>query len=133
MKKSILRFSALGLLALAVAGAPIQLSAQTNEKPAAVKKQPAERKQGTIPFRGKLKAVDKTAKTITVGERTFQITSDTKIFKGDKPALLEDGVAGESVTGGYKKAEDGKLIATRITFSPNAEPKGASKKEAPKQ
>jgi hypothetical protein len=68
-----------------------------------------------------LKALDKTAKTITYGETTLQVTSDTKIIKDEKPATLEDGVIGEPVSGTYKKNESGHSTATMIRFG--AKPK----------
>src|SRR5205809_7966017 len=46
------------------------------------------------PFHGKLAAVDKVAKTITIGKSVYHVTSETKIKKGDKPAILEAGVVG---------------------------------------
>lgn len=128
------------------------LSAQTNETPAAVKtegakaekksppkqagaKKAGEAKSRTLPFHGKLSAVDKMAKSISVGERTFQITSTTKIFKADKPALLEEGVVGELVTGSYKTNQDGKLAANSVYFggkSAGKTAKAAEKAEAKK-
>ena len=70
------------------------------------------------PFHGKLAAVDKTAKTITVGKRTFQITAETKINKAGQPATLNDGVVGEVASGYVKPTEDGKWLATTINFGP---------------
>ena len=65
-------------------------------------------------FNGKLTAVDTNAMTLTVGKRTFEITSETIITKAGKPATLADGVAGETASGAYKKGADGKLTATSI-------------------
>jgi hypothetical protein len=65
--------------------------------------------------------VDKTARTIIVGKRTFLITSETKINKSGKPATLEDGVVGEQVSGYVKPNEQGKLVATKINFGAKAE------------
>jgi len=50
---------------------------------------------------------------LTVGKRTFEVTSDTKITKDGKPAILGDLAAGDKVGGAYKKAGD-KLTATTI-------------------
>src|SRR5438128_2202305 len=124
MSKSILKLSLLGLLAAAVMGTPIQIRAQSNA-PAAEKKAP---KRTVLPFTGKLKAVDTTAKTIAIGERTFQITSDSKIFKDGKPATLVDGVVGEDAGGSYKKAEDGKLDIIMVHFGAKPEGKETKKK-----
>jgi hypothetical protein len=68
------------------------------------------------PFHGNLKAVDTTAKTITVGTLTLQITSDTKVTKDGKPATLSDAVVGEPVGGSYTKTADGKLNAVTVHF-----------------
>jgi hypothetical protein len=51
-----------------------------------------------------------------IGTRTFQITSRTRIFRGEQPALLEDGLLGESVTGSYLTGPDGKLVANTVYF-----------------
>jgi hypothetical protein len=111
MKNSLLRFSLLGLLAVAMAGTPIALRAQN--APAAAPKKAAPRTQSV---HGKLKAVDNTAKTLSVGQQTIQITSETKITKANKPATLTDGVVGEDVVVSYKKTADGKLDATTVRF-----------------
>jgi hypothetical protein len=87
------------------------------------------KKGGAGPFHGKLAAVDKMAKTITVGKRTFQVTSETKIKKAGKPATLSDGVVGEPVSGYVKPAADGKLMATTVNFGPKAS-ENSSKKSA---
>ena len=73
-------------------------------------------KSGVLPFHGKLKAVDAAAKTISVGTRIFEITSDTIIIKDGKAATLADGVVGEETGGAYKKTEDGKLLVTKLRF-----------------
>jgi hypothetical protein len=138
MMKSALKFGAIGLLVAAIAGAPTQLLAQTTNKPAATRKSTAEKKAPSDKKRtgggvhGNLAAIDKVAKTITVGKRTYQITSDTKISKAGKPATLEDGVQGEYVSLGYHATDDGKLNATTVKFggpqAKNAENTKAEKK-----
>ena len=130
MLKPIIKIGALSLLGLAIAGLPVQSLAQTTNKPAAEKKEKAAKKPSAGPFHGKLAALDKAAKTITVGKRTFQITSETKIIKAGKPATLEDGVVDETVSGYVQPTEDGKLVATKVTFGPKAENKGGEKKKA---
>ena len=140
MMKSILKISAVSLLVAAIAGLPLQLSAQSTNKPAAAKKAGAEKKDGAAkkkaahPFHGNLAAVDKSAKTITVGQSIYQITSDTKITKAGKPATLEDGVVGEEVGGYAKPTDDGKMAASSVRFGPKPEgAAGAKKKDtAPK-
>ena len=133
MKKTLLKIGVFSLLAVAITFAPTQGFADEKKTPAAPDKKEApagEKKQGRIPFHGKLDAVDKTAKTITLGERKFQITSETKLMKNGKPATLGDAVVGEEVGGNYQKGEDGKLNAKMVRFGPKpgAEVKGEAKK-----
>ena len=113
------------------AGTPALVeAAQNKDKAPTEKKEPAAKKQTAGPFHGKLAGVDKTAKTITVGKRTFQITSETKISKAGKPATLEAAVVGEEVSGYIKTGDDGKLVATTVHLGPKAETKTSqSKKE----
>lgn len=122
MTTTSLKLCLLGLFAAALTAMSSSVSAQeTNQHP--VKKEThtaRSNKSGVMPFHGKLKAVDKTAKTITYGERTLQITSETKIIKDDKPATLEDGVVGEPVSGTYKKSESGNPTAAMIRFGAKA-------------
>lgn len=84
------------------------------------------------PFRGKLAAVDKVAKTITIGKRTFYVTPETKLKKNGQPAALEDGVIGELCSGYQKPSEDGKLIATTVNFGPKPEPSQKAPRASPK-
>src|ERR1700756_312715 len=101
--KLLAQFSTSLLIALALLAGTTQMTAQSTDKVASDKKGTSqtndvaktENKSKGGPFHGKLVAVDKVAKTITVGKRTFLITSETKIKKGGKPATLEGGVVGE--------------------------------------
>jgi hypothetical protein len=142
MIKSKLKTVVPGLLILGMMVLPSQLFAQITNKTAAEKrpttetKEPSktEKKSSAGPFHGKLAAMDKIAKTITVGKRTFQITSETKIKKAGKFATLEDGVVGEDVSGYVKpSAADGKLVATTVNFGPKTDTKAADKKASPEK
>jgi hypothetical protein len=136
MLKSILRIGAISLLAAAVAGMPTQLLAQstnspaTTKKSATTKKDSAAKKKSAHPFHGNLAAVDKTAKTIKLGESVYLITSETKITKDGKPATLDDGIVGEPVSGYVKPTEDGKMVATTVRFGAKLEYKGTEKKSS---
>jgi hypothetical protein len=66
---------------------------------------------------------------LTIGKRVFFVTSETKIFKSDKPATFADGVVGEYVTGSYKKSDDGKLIAHSVYFGGKASGKAHAEKK----
>lgn len=112
-----------GLLAAVVLAVPVHVSAQSTNKPAATA---PDAKSRPIPFRGKLAAVDKTAKTITLDEktkRTFQVTSETKIMKDDKPATLDDATVGEAVRGSYRKSDDGKMTLRLLSIGAKGEAK----------
>lgn len=86
-----------------------------------------------MPFRGKVSAVDKTTKTITLegkeNGRTFQITSGTKITKDGKPAVLDDVAVGQSVGGLAKENAAGKWEASTVNLGTNA---GKSKRDSRK-
>jgi hypothetical protein len=66
--------------------------------------------------------------TVTVGQSTINVTSDTKITKDGKAATFSDITVGENVAGSYKKDDAGKLNATMIRIGEKA-PKGDKKKD----
>lgn len=78
------------------------------DKPVPAEKPDAKAHRPT-PFRGKIASVDTNTKILTVGERKFLATPETKIVKAGKPATLADAVVGEEVGGAYRKSDDGKL------------------------
>jgi hypothetical protein len=120
MSKFIVKLSLLTLLAMAVAGTPVALRAQATNNTPQRKISP----KRIYPFHGRLKAIDNSAKTISLANETIQINSETMITKSAKPATLEDGVVGDEVSGSYRKDADGKLNAVSLRFAPKppAEP-----------
>jgi hypothetical protein len=70
------------------------------------------------PFHGKVAAIDKTARTIQVGKRTFYVSPDCKLTKAGQPAKLEDAVVGEECGGYMKPSPEGKLVATTLRLGP---------------
>ena len=136
--KSFLRIGAFCLLAAAITGMPLQLLAQTTTNKTSTSTKTSTsgsspettRKKGkSIPFEGDISAVDKSAKTLKVGKRVFEITSDTKLFKNDKHASLDDAVVGEYVTGSYRKTSDDKLVAHNVYFGGKNKDKADKKKD----
>ena len=125
MNKFVLRFGLAGFLALALVGTPGTVQAQTAPTNPIAPRKIANRETA---FRGPLKAIDKTAKTISVGKDTIQITSETKITRAGKPATLEDGAVGDLVGGSYQKDADGKLNAMRLRFAPKPTPESSETK-----
>jgi hypothetical protein len=127
MIKSIGKLTLATIFAALVVGVPLSVSAQDKTTPPPSAPAPAVKPKG-IPFHGKLGAVDKVNKTITLDEKTkrvFEVTSDTKIMKAGKPATLDDGVVGEDVGGQYTKSADGKLMLRSLRFG--AEPETSTK------
>jgi hypothetical protein len=124
------------MLAMAIAGMPVRLLAQSTNKPAATKKSAAvqkdsaAKKKSAHPFHGNLAAVEKAAKTIKLGQSVYQITSETKISKDGKPVTLDDGVVGEPVSGYAKPTDDGKMTATTVRFGAKPEEKGSEKNKS---
>ena len=108
-------------IALMSTSAPAQTTNKPTSKPATEAKETV-KKPVAGPFNGKLAALDKNLKTITVGKRTFHISPETQIKKAGKTATLDDGVIGEQASGYVKPDENGNLIATRINFGPKTAP-----------
>jgi len=110
--------------AFVVGGTPGARAAEaSNDKSAQDSK--AEHKAKQVPFHGKVSAIDKTAKTIALEgkekNRTFQITSSTKITKDGKPAIFDDVTAGESVGGRAKESQAGKWEVVTLNIGTKAD------------
>jgi hypothetical protein len=89
----------------------------------------AGKKPSAHPFHGKLAAIDKTAKTITVGKSVYHLTAETKIKKDGNPATLADAVIGEEASGYVKPADDGKMNASSLNLGAKPEGKHTEKKK----
>lgn len=126
MKNYISKIIPLSLFAAALLTAPAFVRAQDANTGAPASDQSTTAKpktHGTIPFHGKLSAVDTGAMTLTVGNRTFEVTAGTKILNNGEPATLSDGKVGEPVRGTYKKTESGKLEAVTVHFGAKTDEK----------
>ena len=116
-------FAVAALTALLVCGAPGARAAEgANEKSAQPTK--PEHKPKSIPFHGKVTALDTTAKVITLEgkekSRTFQITSETRITKDGKPAVLKDVTVAGSVSGRAKENAAGKWEVVTLNVGANS-------------
>ena len=131
MRKAILHLLAAGFLAVASLTLVLPAPAAESAKPDASAKEP--KVKSIVPFHGKISAVNKTAKTITlegkVNSRVIQITSETKIVKAGKPAVFDDATVGEEV-GGRGQQKDGKMEAVSLRIGPKSE---SQAEPAPKQ
>jgi hypothetical protein len=108
-----------GMAAPATTVAPLPLppvvAAPPAEIPATNAPAPAKPKKvnTTLVATGKVLNVDTNAMTLTVGKRTFELTSETRITKAGKPAILSDIAVDEKVGIAYKKT-GGKFDAITI-------------------
>jgi hypothetical protein len=135
---TVIKIVGIGLLALPLLSTPNTVLAQTTNEAGSTPKPghttnqvtKTEKKPVAGPFHGKLLACDNNAKTITVGKRTFQITSETKIKKAGKPGTLADAVVGEPVSGYVKPIADGKWNAVSINFGPKPQEASSESKKA---
>ena len=137
----------MGVAAFAIAAAPVN----AQDKPAAEKSGGKAKKEATekvapakseasktnaVQFRGTVSAKTDTSVTVTnasAGERTFQVTSETKLFKSGKAGALGDVEVGKPVTGSYRD-EGGKLVARTLRFGPKPEAtEGEAKEKAGKK
>ncbi|MBA4146666.1 MAG: hypothetical protein H0X66_01020 [Verrucomicrobia bacterium] len=125
MKSKLLALLAATLATAFFAGSAVNLQAQTKKTTEAVEAAPKtidpNRK---LPFYAKVAAVDKTAKTLKLGNRVFKVMPDTKMIKDEKPATLDDATIGE-ISGGSYKNNNGTLELVMIRFG--AKPEAASK------
>lgn len=100
------------------------------EKPAA---RSEARTHRPYPFHGKLGAIDKEKKTLTImgkdKSRTFYLDSKTKIVKDGKPATLEDAKVGEVIAGRVIKTNDGKEMLVSLRIGPKPPTTAKSKKK----
>ena len=122
MKKHIALIS---IAAAALIAAPATIHAQDAAKPEAAAPAPVKKKAAAV--HGAVTAVDATAMTVTVGTKTYTVTSDTKITKDGQPATLADVTVGETVGITSKKGDGDKLNATAIRIG--AAKNGAAKKK----
>ncbi len=99
MKKTFIKILATAVIAAGIAGMGFNGKAEEKKEKAEAKEKGG---SGKMPFHGKIAGVDKSAKTITVGTRTFQVTSSTQIMKGDdSAATLDDAKDGEMASGSF--------------------------------
>jgi len=102
------KIALLTLIAATALTVPVWLHAQdaSSTTPSTSDTTPAPKHKHGAPFRGTVGSVDTNAMTLTVGSRTFQITSTTKISNNGQPAILADATNGEAVTGYYRPDAD---------------------------
>ena len=88
------------------------------------------------PIRGRLKAVDTSAHTLTLSgngqNRVFVTDAGTVFTRNGKTATLADGLPGEMVGGLAEKQPDGTVLAIKVRFGPkppDSNPKPATSRK----
>jgi hypothetical protein len=88
----------------------------------------------TMPYRGKITALDKTAKTISLAgkekDRVFQVIAETRILKDGKPVLWEEVQVGEQVRGQARLVDQGNPELLSLYLGPKGEDVKDSRKQA---
>jgi hypothetical protein len=131
MKNLTARIALVSLITAGLFAVPVLSRAQDADTNSAATAAPVAHKHGA-PFHGTLDALDTNAMTLTVGSRTFQITSATIITKDGKPAILADGTIGKPVSGYYKPADDGTTLnATTVHYGKAVSATKPKKKKKP--
>jgi len=128
------RSTILALLATVIISLAPVVRAAEDAKDKSAQTPKSERKQKQMPFRGKVSAVDKIAKTVMLEgkekSRTFQVTSASKLTNEGKPAVMDDVAVGQTVGGLARQTAAGKLeiVTLNIGVKPgktkDAEKKG---------
>jgi hypothetical protein len=136
MKNRMLGMLAAGIVAAMALNLSTPILADDGAAPPATAK--ATEKGKFMPYRGKISAVDKTAKTITLGgkgkERVFQVAADTRILKDGQPATLDDVQVGEQARGQARLSSQGNHELISLYLGPKGdETKGTSSKATPAQ
>jgi hypothetical protein len=70
----------------------------------------------TMSAKGAITAMDATAKTITVGDKTFATTDSTKYTAHGKKSMMSDLKVGDTVSVSYTKDGD-TMTATKVTVT----------------
>ena len=112
MKNNIVKITLFALVTAALVALPaVSRAGDSTNAPTATAPAP---KKHSVPFHGKVAAVDAAATTFTVGTTTIAVTSTTKITKDGKPATFAEITVGENIGGACKKDAAGKLDATSV-------------------
>src|SRR5688572_22840515 len=65
-------------------------------------------------FQGRVSSVDKTAQTVVVDGKTYQLIQTSQIMRNQQAANLNDLAAGDRVAGKYKRSTEDKLEVLKL-------------------
>jgi hypothetical protein len=120
MKMTPLTSAFVAALGIALASAPVTVSAQTSTAapaattaPAATPAPSSKEKHDYVKYEGTIMAMDATSVTIQTssGTMTLMVNESTKIQVNHKKAAMTDFKVGDKVTGSYEKMADGTMMA----------------------
>ncbi len=124
--RNFLLISAVGVLPLTISAQEAKSAATTNANPR------FQQRLGNVvarPVVGKLLAVDKAAKTLTIGpsegaeasqaaKTVLQAGTNTMYYRSGRRATFDDAVVGDPIRYYSRKTADGKEIAVWVLFGP---------------
>jgi len=90
-------------------------------------KVPQEKPNQEQTFKGKVEAVDPSAKTLTVGGQLIYLTDATKISKDGRAIMLTDVRVDDQVHGTSRLTFDGKTEAITVMVGPSYKDRGKEK------
>jgi len=74
---------------------------------------------GATSIKGKVTSVDKSAQTIMIDGRTFQLLPTTRITSNEQQVSLDNIKTGQQVSGQYKQSAENKLELVTVEVSPS--------------
>jgi len=74
---------------------------------------------GGSSVKGKVTSVDKSAQTVVIDGRTFQVLPTTRITSSDQQVSIDDIKTGQQINGQYKQSAENKLELTTVELSPS--------------
>jgi len=60
-------------------------------------------------FSGRVSKVDPAAKTVTIGDRTYQVLATSRLMRDSKPVAINDIKVGQQISGYYKTSAENKM------------------------
>jgi hypothetical protein len=122
------------VLTLSLSGSPLMFGAAESGASPADASAKTEKAAKRIPFRGKISAVDATARTFTLEgkekARVFHVPAEAKLKKDGKEAAFDHLKVGETVGGQYQEGTGGTLEAVTVNIGAKPEKeKGVEKSD----
>lgn len=72
---------------------------------------------GSSSVKGKVTSIDKSAQTVMIDGRTFQVLPSTRITSNDQQVSIDDIRTGQQISGQYKQSAENKLELTTVELS----------------